>query len=235
MAMALNRFDFKGAVDWLAQHFAGAALSQRPPSIQASPLKLPSPDGSQLERVKAYLVRRRGIAAALVESLIKSGAVYADTRCNAVFIMRGEGGIAVGAELRGTTELSWRGLAPGSRKDLGFFSVPPFRPAAPSEQRRALILCESAIDAISCYSLHSGFCCISTAGARPCPAWLRELIEGNLEVHCGFDADPTGDDMAHSMIQLHPAVQRLRPPDHDWNDTLRSHSSGSSIKPNREE
>ena len=31
-----------------------------------------------------------------------------------------------------------------------------------------------------------------------------------------------GDLMANSLMALYPTVQRLRPPLHDWNDTLRA-------------
>jgi hypothetical protein len=30
--------------------------------------------------------------------------------------------------------------------------------------------------------------------------------------------------MARAMIALHPTVQRLRPPHHDWNDVLKAQS-----------
>ena len=52
--------------------------------------------------------------------------------------------------------------------------------------------------------------------------WLKPLLDQGSQVYCGFDADPTGDDMADAMIALHPAVQRLRPPAHDWNDVLKA-------------
>ena len=83
-------------------------------------------------------------------------------------------------------------------------------------------VCESAIDAISCLALHPGSRCLSTAGARPDPHWLRPLLDQGCQVYCGFDADSTGDAMARALITLHPAVQRLRPSHHDWNDVLRS-------------
>ena len=63
---------------------------------------------------------------------------------------------------------------------------------------------------------------ISTAGARPNPRWLAPLIAQGDLVYCGFDADPTGENMARAMIALHPTVQRLRPPHHDWNDVLKA-------------
>jgi hypothetical protein len=108
---------------------------------------------------------------------------------------------------------SWRGLAPGSRKDAGFFS-------ASVASAQAIVLCESAIDALSCHARYPACRGLSTSGARPDPAWLTALLHATLPVFCGFDADPTGDAMAHRMIQLHPAIARLRPPAKDWNDAL---------------
>jgi hypothetical protein len=108
-------------------------------------------------------------------------------------------------------------MAPGSRKDFGFFSIP-------NASLARIILCESAIDALSCFALHPQHRCISTAGARPNPLWLPALIAQAAQIYCGFDADPTGDAMAHAMISLHPSVLRLQPNPHDWNDALRARS-----------
>ena len=106
-------------------------------------------------------------------------------------------------------------MAPGSQKDLGCFSIGPT--SGPS-----VILCESAIVAISCSALHSQSRCLSTAGARPNPRWLAALIDQGLEIYCGYDADPTGDTIARAMQSLYPPVKRLRPSDKDWNDLLKS-------------
>jgi len=121
----------------------------------------------------------------------------------------------VGAELRGPTARPWRGMAPGSRKDPGYFAVP----TVPCS---AIILCESALDALSCSALPPRPHCLSTAGARPNPRWLSAFIDQGLRIYCGFDADPTGDAMALAMISLYPTVKRLRPSLKDWNDVLRS-------------
>ena len=110
-------------------------------------------------------------------------------------------------------DTAWRGLAPGSRKDLGYFACGP-------AHANELVLCESAIDAISCAALYPDRLCLSTAGARPNPAWLPPLLAQHHRLYCGFDADPTGDRMAHAMTAIYPAIQRLRPPLHDWNDVL---------------
>lgn len=155
----------------------------------------------------------RQLPPALLDPLIQSGSLYADARANAVFVLRGKLGQPVGAELRGTSACAWKGMAPGSRKDHGFFAVPA--------SAETMVLCESAIDALSCHALHPHYCCLSTAGARPSPAWLGELVSQARRLYCGFDADETGEAMARSMIALYPSIQRLRPPRKDWNDVLR--------------
>jgi hypothetical protein len=222
LVILLRRLNFKDAVDWLADHFSEG----RPPEpvapclptgrrTSASELRLPRPTPSQLPRVRDYLITQRRLPANLVDWLIASGSLYADARANAVFLLRDQHHLPVGAELRGTTELPWHGLTPGSRKDLGCFSVPV-------QPQPVAVLCESAIDALSCFALHPEYRCLSTAGARPNPAWLQPLLDQGCQVYCGFDADPTGDAMAAAMTALHPRVQRLRPTQHDWNDALKA-------------
>jgi len=104
-------------------------------------------------------------------------------------------------------------MAPGTCKNLGFFWI-----GDPRAQQ--IVLCESAIDAISYHQLAPERLCVSTSGARANPPWLTALIARRYEIHCGFDADPPGDEAARLMTILHPEVKRLRPPAHDWNDVL---------------
>jgi hypothetical protein len=213
LAMHLNDLDFRGAVAWLQRRFAMPPDSAPPPP--PCRLTLPPPDHSRLSSVKHYLVHERAITPSLTDSLMASGRLYADARGNAVFLLLGKENTPVGAELRGTGPQPWRGMAPGSQKDLGYFSV-----QVPDATR--VILCESAIDAISCLLLHPASLCLSTAGARPNPRWLPALLSQHLTVDCGFDSDATGDAMAQQMITLHPSLRRLRPSHHDWNDVLKS-------------
>ncbi len=210
---------FTEALEWLQRHFPLHIPPEDDPSAPRSSLILPSPNPLQLARVKAYLTTQRALALALIDPLIQTGALYADRRANAVFLLRSPEGAAVGAELRGTSSRQWRGMAVGSRKNLGFFCVPT---APSSVLGRPIILCESAIDAISALALHPDHWCLSSSGARPNPTWLGSLIQRGARVYCGFDADPTGEHMAQAMIAFHPSVQRLRPPCRDWNLTLKS-------------
>lgn len=222
LVMHLQCLGFKDAVDWLGCQFPSSAglLTVHAPLPPQSSLRLPSKDSGKLPRVMHYLERDRGLPSALIQSLATSGSLYADARGNAVFVLLGKENTPVGAELRSSTQRRWRGMAPGSRKDLGYFSVP-------AAQARAVVLCESAIDAISCAALCPDRLCISTSGARPDPTWLAALIEQHDNLYCGFDSDPTGDNMAAAMIALYPRVHRLRPPLHDWNDALRSRQNGA--------
>lgn len=225
---------FREALHWLHTHFDDQLPLEFGPASALRPaqrvLSLPAPAPAQLRPIQSYLVTQRALAPSLLDPLIASGTLYADHKANAVFLLlakeahganaNADAATVVGAELRGTGSIPWRGMAPGSRKDHGYFSISP----SVDDDPRPIILCESAIDAISCLALHPGHLCISTSGARPNPAWLQALIDKNPNrpIYCGYDADDTGDRMARAMGTFHPEIQRLRPVRHDWNDLLRS-------------
>lgn len=219
LVIHLEGLGFKAAVEWLARRFPDSAPSRGPtqPPPRTRHLELPRRDAGKLPIVTRYLVRERRLPPAAIEPLVQAGRIHADHRGNAVFVMTGDDDRPIGAEILGTTLRRWKGMAPGSRKDLGYFSVPVPDP-------KSIVLCESAIDALSCSSLHLATLCISTAGARPSPRWLPTLLGTAARVFCGFDADHTGDHMARAMIELHPQVRRLRPQRNDWNDVLRHRS-----------
>jgi 5S rRNA maturation endonuclease (ribonuclease M5) len=214
LVMHIEKLGFKAAVFWLRRHFPDPGLPPSRASPQRQTPKLPPRDETKLPRVIRYLVTTRCLPRHLVQGLIKAGTLYADHRGNAVFLLLGKGRLPVGAELRGTYSIPWRGMAPGSCKARGYFSIA--RPRA-----KTTILCESAIDAISCFALQPRCRCISTSGATPHPPWLDSLLRQGHQIYCGFDADPTGDRMAQTMAQHYPTIKRLRPTRHDWNDVLK--------------
>ena len=229
LVMHLAQLDVGAAVAWLERHCGGyaaapvvrqhgngnrPAAATAPTSTATSRLRLPLRNLSKLPRVRDYLTRRRHLCASVVERLIEEGKLYADCRGNAVFLMvAGKPNRPIGAELRGTGSRAWRGLAPGSRKEAGYFWIG-------AEGSTRVVLCESAIDAISCAMLYPDRICVSTAGARPNPVWLRVLLDHGYQVDCGFDADLAGDTAAKEMMRLHPQVRRLRPAAKDWNAVL---------------
>jgi hypothetical protein len=186
-------------------------------------LRLPAVSLANLQRVRRYLTEQRGLSEAILASLIDEGKLYADTCSNAVFLMvAGKPNRPIGAELRGTGTRVWRGLAPGTRKNAGYFWIG-------NTDAKQIVLCESAIDAISCFQLRTqirgaqlrGECiCISTAGVRPDAPWLHPLLARGYDIYCGFDTDEPGESASRQMITRHPSIQRLPPPQHDWNQAL---------------
>jgi hypothetical protein len=217
--MHLQGLGFGQALEWLERHCASVVVQpvNAPPR---PPLRLPPSVLEHLAQVRRYLTWQRRLPTTLLDPLIEAGSLYADARANAVFLLRDSHGQPVGAELRGTGPVSWRSMAPGSRKDLGCFAIPACRQAGPDAPLKACVLCESAVDALSCHTLHPSARCLSTTGARPDPAWLSALIAQGLPLFCGFDADDTGEAMAQAMIARHPSIRRLRPTRKDWNDVL---------------
>jgi hypothetical protein len=220
LVMHLSGWDARQAIDWLWRHdggqVAGSISATAPPRpTSAGQLRLPASSTAHLERVRRYL-RQRRLSEKILASLIDDGKLYADGRGNAVFLMvAGKPNRPIGAELRGTGSRVWRGLAPGTRRDAGYFWI-----GNTSSER--IVLCESAIDAISCFQLQPcGECiCISTAGVRPSAPWLYPLLNRGYQIYCGFDADEAGETASRRMIARHPSVQRLHPAQHDWNESL---------------
>jgi len=222
LVMHLGGWDARTAIDWLWRHgggqVAGNHSATAPRSRSRRQLCLPPSSPAHLQRVCQYL-RQRCLSEKILASLIEDGKLYADNRGNAVFLMvAGKPNRPIGAELRGTESRVWRGLAPGTSRDAGYFWIG-------NTSSKRIVLCESAIDAISCFQLQPcGACiCISTAGVRATAPWLYPLLNRDYQIYCGFDADEAGERAGCRMIDRHPSIQRLRPPNHDWNDALRSH------------
>jgi hypothetical protein len=211
----LRQYDFKTAVCWLFDNFSIAA-SHMSNNIKPA-LSLPIKDDKKLSRITNYLKDDRFVPLELINLLVKSGKLYADKRANAVFLLLGKEKTVVGAELRGTTTKRWRGMATGSRKDLGCFYIK-------RSQTNKMVLCESAIDALSCFALNPDCITLSTSGANPNPSWLTTFINKGFEIYCGFDSDEIGDRLAEKMMRRYPSVKRLRPIKHDWNEILQSKS-----------
>ena len=217
LVINLKKCDFKTAVFWLSENFSSSAIqtSQWIKPVSKQIFTLPKRDDNKVPQIMRYLRYERCIPPKLINFLIRSGTLYADNRGNAVFLLLGKDKRVVGAELRGTTHLRWHGMAPGSRKELGAFYVK-------SPNTKKMVICESAIDAISYFALQLNCLALSTSGANSNPPWLSSFISKGFKIYCGFDSDETGDILAIKMINLYPAVRRLRPTKHDWNEVLQS-------------
>ncbi len=227
LVMHLQGLGFKDAVAWLYDNFTCTTAQNVPNQLHIPKqiLKLPQRNDKNLQLVIHYLRDVRCIPQQFLNNLIQSGKFYADIRGNAVFLLLGKKKRVVGAELRGTCNTQWRGMAPGSRKKSGCFYIV-------GERSRRMVLCESAIDAISCAVLHPKYTAISTSGAIANPAWLHNFLRNGCKIYCGFDTDKTGETMATKMIKQYPSIKRLRPSRHDWNEVLQQKISPLNIPSN---
>ncbi len=218
LVIHLKGIGYKDAVLWLCHNFSPTDVPHSPENRSHSSKrirKLPQRDDRMLPRVMRHLTNQRRIPKNLADNLVESGKLYADVRANAVFPLLGKKKEIVGAELRGTRGTRWRGMAPGSQKNRGCFYI-----LGPSP--RKMVLCESAIDAASCFVLYPEFTAISTSGATSNPSWLRNFMRNGCQIHCGFDSDNAGNILAEKMIRLYPSIKRLLPPGHDWNQVLQN-------------
>ena len=178
--------------------------------------------------VRDHLADARGLCPQLLDRCCLTGLLYADSRRNAVFLCRDSVAAPTGAELVGTLpppsgSRRFRGMAPGSRKILGGFWLPPADARWPPA---SVLLVESAIDALSARLLPSltlppATLIASASGvAARLPRWLHPFRR--LPLLCGYDADPAGDQAADSLRRSCPSLRRLRPDGaKDWNDLFR--------------
>ncbi len=227
------------AVAAAAQHGAQQA-SEIVERGQRAPFTPPVATETRWPQVRAYLTGERALPGGLVDALHARGTVYADARGNAVFLRTDPEGNAVGASLRGTLPGSeFKGLAPGSRRDEGHFSLTtgPAGGAASFGQAPQVYIAESPIDALSLATLHTArtgqaqqtFLSTDGAGSLPRREIDAALSSGAL-VHCCFDNDQGGAKLWAQVQDAYPgagAIVREQPPKgvKDWNDALRTQTA----------
>jgi hypothetical protein len=227
LLMHLNGYDFKSSLDWLFRHFSLSHISSNRNAMEkiyhhnhnckSKTLRLPSRDDNKLLKIRRYLMHQRCLPKTIVDYLIDRDVLYADDKANAVFLLLGKGKSVVGAEIRGTNDhfRKWYAMAAGTNKRNGCFYIK-------DKGAKKVVLCESAIDAISYFVIHRKCLAISTSGANPNPYWITHFIKHGFEIFCAFDSDDTGERTANRMRELYPMVERLRPEKQDWNDVLKS-------------
>ncbi|WP_414756441.1 MobV family relaxase [Anabaena sp. CCY 9910] len=158
----VNKSDQVQAIAWLGERFgkAGAhraAISQARKvtsdimQTQSAPqFTPPVEDKTNWLWVERYLTQKRGIPSDCVQMLYNQGLVYADSKANAVFVMRDLDGNTKGAFLQGTAN-TFSGYEPGThRRSCSFyFSLG----GKATDKSSKAVLCESPIDAISLFVL----------------------------------------------------------------------------------
>jgi hypothetical protein len=170
-------------------------------------------------RAWCYLRWNRAIPASIIRQALARGVLREGPFGSMWAAHLDERGVVAGWEERGP---EWRGFAPGGAKVL-------FRLGADSALRLAVT--EASIDAMSLAAiegLRDGTLYLSTGGgwSPTTEAALRELASRpGLQLVAATDANPQGDRYAERLRALAGDVgcdwTRLRPPEEDWNETLK--------------
>ncbi len=221
---------FREACQFLETFVRRPSLSSPTPPT----LSLPEDCPANWPLVRQRLAADRCLSPRLLQSCRERRLIRADRRVNAVFPCTDAQRRVTGAEITGTLvrpdSSRFRMMAARSRKSAGSFWLPVS--LAPPQ---TVILTESAIDALSAWSLpwlhrpHTVF--LSTAGvATRLPDWLHGWKL--QQIFGAFDADEPGDHSAAKLIANHPRVIRLRPQGgKDWNDLLKHHAAKNQASP----
>lgn len=234
-------YDFKEALGWLKETFGidratAAAVERVLPAIRAEvehaerpAFRPPVRDEVAWAQVRAYLTEARGLPADLVDELHTAGSVYADGRCNAVFLRTDSEGHATGASLRGTAPGStFKGLARDTDRQAGWFTYSTGTQTHAWETP-TLVIAESPIDALSWVALnaHQGgrVTVVSTDGAGALPEALIATTRAQRGlVAAAFDGDATGERLWQTLRGRYPDapnITRATPTaGKDWNNML---------------
>ena len=173
-----------------------------------------------------FLTGTRMLPKHVVDLAIADGRIYADTRRNAVFLCHDPRGRVTGAELRGTGPKPFKGMALGSRRGIGFFTLPHPTP-------EKLVVVESALDALAYHALFESqpATVVSTAGVlSSCPALTELALNlGLTDISIAYDNDSAGNQAADALIEAlsqdgHFTIRRLTPWLKDWNDIVMQYS-----------
>jgi hypothetical protein len=190
-----------------------------------------------------YLEEERGIPASVLESQRFLGRIYTDKYNNAVFPHHDRHGVC-GFEIR---NFKFKGFAKGGEKGLWFSNAQP--------GDAALVITESAIDALSYHALHAPETTRYFSIAGEMNPVQRDLLAGAMNklpeggtVIIATDNDPGGQKLALSIREIAQSAGRddlgviEHQPDEDgqdWNDVLKQghcHEAAASstyLKPPR--
>jgi Plasmid recombination enzyme/Protein of unknown function (DUF3991)/Toprim-like len=233
LVMHVEGCNFRQAVVWLRDRFGesgmiGAVtnhtLNQAKHLAIVEPLPKFTPpvsDEKGWQAVQHYLTTGRKLPENLVQTLHKRGLVYADSKQNAVFIMRSLDGDVTGAFLRGTMgkDNTFIGLEKGTKRNAGWFYV---RSGGKSDDliQRA-VLTKSPIDALSASVLEQPqqllTLYLAVDSTRSLPV---EFLSKIPTVVAAYDNDEKGNETARLIKQLLPQTTRLKPKARDWNEQL---------------
>ncbi len=242
--MRTENKDFKSAIEFLSAEYATTAtkpnssfhLQREKENIQQAKQEEPEkkePEkkifelpmrAENTEKLKSYLVGKRKINKKIVDKLIAENLIYQDVNGNVVFVSRDLTGKEItGAELKNE---NFKGLAKGSDRSAGAFQI-----RTTGSDDKKLVITESAIDAISYFSLKmpGNTAIVSTSGVMPhTTKFIDDLIQkkGIKKVVVAYDNDVAGQLNAYKMKadiekkypDLNVEIERSKAK--DWNEDL---------------
>lgn len=146
-----------------------------------------------------------------MQALRDRSLVYADSKQNAVFIMRSLDGDVTGAFLRGTVgkDNTFMGLAAGTKRNAGWFYV---QSGTEGDLIQRAVLTKSPIDALSVSVMEQPqqqrTLYLAVDSARSLPV---EFLSKISKVVAAYDNDIAGNETARLIKQLLPQTTRLKP------------------------
>ncbi len=233
LVMQVQHCQFRQALAWLNDRFGSEGMLQAArahaskeaqqiaTALKAPEFEPPTPDESQWERVRDYLINKRKLPDYLIDFLHKKGAIYADSNQNAVFLMRTQERETLGAFLRGTAggkSNRFMGYAPNTKRHNSWFLFQ--MGGSDGDPVERVVILKSPIDALS-------FAALDASQQEKRTLYLVASCIRQLPMDYLFDKevviayDSKGDEKADSIKQLIPHATSLKLKDgSDWNDRL---------------
>jgi len=227
----------KTALEYLHKNGKSFSINKKEKiAVKEEPIIFTLPDSnSDIKRVYAYLIKTRKISKSVVDDIIKKDLLYQDKMNNCVFVGKDTEGKKVFANLRGTnTEYKFAIDVPGSDYNTCWHYKKNL-----DKPTDILIVCESAIDAMSImtlrkeedYNIKKSIEYLSLSGVEKQLAVFKTLEASPQikSVYIAFDNDEPGK---KAMRELKAEINKLYPditvedrtPEvfNDWNDVLKA-------------
>ncbi|MBN3959116.1 MAG: DUF3991 domain-containing protein [Nostoc sp. NMS8] len=233
LVIQVNNYNLRQGLAWLNDRFGlqgaeraaiAAVKKQTADILQTEPAPKfvpPVEDKSKWPGVHDYLTHLWGLPSNFVYGFHQSGLIYADSKQNAVFVMRDLNQQVKGAYLEGS---EFKGLAIGSDRTNSWFHFQLGERGTSKVEK--VVLCSSTIDAFSYAMLE-----YSKTGSIPKQRTLYmaladpkstpvERLEDISQIKTAFNSDEFGEATALAVKKLLPQVRRSRPKTVSWNQDL---------------
>lgn len=193
----LRKCSFRDAVLWLADKTHFYCLSQKQIKEKLPAEQMPYDqskkeyalrDNSRWIEARSYLINKRCLKSEIVDEFYNRGDIYATNRGGVAFIHRNTDGEDVGLTIRSIKHQSGFRQSLG-RKNTGWFTVGNL------EKAKKIIIVESAIDALSLYSLHGldpETSIVAVSGAFSPLTLLAHAFKNDAKIIAAYDRDEAG-------------------------------------------